>query len=56
MRNTQKGPSLNSPAEKENIPIKIVQLDVTDDDSINTAVKTIYNKDGRIDVLINNYG
>ena len=56
MRNTEKGESLNSISKKENIPIKILQLDVTDESSVNTAIKTIYDESGQIDVLINNAG
>ncbi len=56
MRNTEKGESLNSITKKENIPIKILQLDVTDESSVNTAIKTIYDETGQIDVLINNAG
>lgn len=56
MRNTEKGESLNSIAKNENIPIKILQLDVTDESSVNTAIKTIYDESRQIDVLINNAG
>lgn len=56
MRNTEKGESLNSISKKENLPIKILQLDVTDESSVNTAIKTIYDESGQIDVLINNAG
>jgi NAD(P)-dependent dehydrogenase (short-subunit alcohol dehydrogenase family) len=56
MRNTEKGVSLNSIAEKENLFIKIVQLDVTDQSSVKNAVETIHDESGKIDVLINNAG
>ena len=53
MRNIEKGASLNSIVEKENIFIKLVQLDVTDQSSVNTAVKAIHDESGKIDALIN---
>ncbi len=34
----------------------ILQLDVTDDSSINNAIKTIVNKHKKIDILVNNAG
>ncbi|HEY5749751.1 MAG TPA: SDR family NAD(P)-dependent oxidoreductase [Chryseolinea sp.] len=35
---------------------EVVDLDVTDDDAVNDAVKAVYAKHGKIDVLINNAG
>lgn len=43
-------------AKKENLPIAVVQLDVTDDNSIKRAVEQILREKGRIDVLVNNAG
>lgn len=40
----------------EKLPIKVVQLDVTDNQSINNAIQTIVSETGRIDVLVNNAG
>jgi NADP-dependent 3-hydroxy acid dehydrogenase YdfG len=42
--------------DKEKLPIKVVQLDVTESQSINTAIQTIVSETGRIDVLVNNAG
>jgi NAD(P)-dependent dehydrogenase (short-subunit alcohol dehydrogenase family) len=36
--------------------IHFISLDVTDEQSVNTAVKSILDKEGKIDVLINNAG
>ena len=41
---------------KENLPIKIKQLDVTDDVSVTNAIQAISTEVGRIDVLVNNAG
>ncbi len=35
---------------------EVVDLDVTDDTSVKNAVKAVYAKHGKIDVLINNAG
>ncbi|GLX66168.1 SDR family oxidoreductase [Paenibacillus glycanilyticus] len=40
----------------EELGARFVQLDVTDDDSVNAAAAEIINKEGRLDVLINNAG
>ncbi len=56
MRNPEKGSNLKSIAEKENLSIRVIQLDVTDDNSIAKAVQTVLNEAGRIDVLVNNAG
>ncbi|HAK45477.1 MAG TPA: beta-ketoacyl-ACP reductase [Spirochaeta sp.] len=51
---------LASPEERENEQthenIRVIQMNVTDKTSIQTAVKTVINEAGRIDVLINNAG
>lgn len=46
----------NKLAEQLPNPENILQLDVTDDESINTTVSKIMDIHGRIDVLINNAG
>jgi short-subunit dehydrogenase len=56
MRNLKKADTLKEKIETENLDIEILQLDVTDVQSINTAVKTIIEKDGKIDLLVNNAG
>jgi NAD(P)-dependent dehydrogenase (short-subunit alcohol dehydrogenase family) len=56
MRNLNKKENIKSVAEKENLPVKIVMLDVTDDRSVNDAVKSITAEANRIDVLVNNAG
>jgi NAD(P)-dependent dehydrogenase (short-subunit alcohol dehydrogenase family) len=56
MRNLNKSENIKSVATKENLPIHINQLDVTDDISIKNAVQAIFSEVGRIDVLVNNAG
>lgn len=56
MRNTEKSESLRMIAEKEKLPIRFVQLDVDDDDSVDRAIREIEKELGKIDVLINNAG
>jgi NAD(P)-dependent dehydrogenase (short-subunit alcohol dehydrogenase family) len=53
---TMRTPERGTTVEKENLPIKVVELDVTDDDSVNDAIRTVESDTGRIDVLVNNAG
>jgi NAD(P)-dependent dehydrogenase (short-subunit alcohol dehydrogenase family) len=56
MRNLNKAENIKLVATKENLPIRINQLDVTDDISVKNAVQAILSETGRIDVLVNNAG
>ncbi len=56
MRNLNKSENIKSIASKENLPIRITKLDVTDDVSVKNAVQTMSSETGRIDVLVNNAG
>ena len=61
MKNLQKSSQLKSiVAEEEGggllQSLRFVELDVTDDNSVRTAIQTIYNESGKIDVLVNNAG
>jgi NAD(P)-dependent dehydrogenase (short-subunit alcohol dehydrogenase family) len=56
MRNLAKSDNIKSVADKDHLPIRIVQLDVTDDTSVNNAVQSIIKETGRIDILVNNAG
>jgi len=55
-RNTNKSANLQSTADAERLPLKLIQLDVTDDRSVKAAVEEIISEKGRIDVLVNNAG
>jgi NAD(P)-dependent dehydrogenase (short-subunit alcohol dehydrogenase family) len=56
MRNTNKGYGLREMATKERIPLKVTQLDVNDDSSVDNAIYNILREYGKIDVLVNNAG
>jgi short-subunit dehydrogenase len=56
MRNTDKGNKLKEISDKENLDLKIIKLDVTDDYSIKYAINEIVEETDRIDVLVNNAG
>jgi NAD(P)-dependent dehydrogenase (short-subunit alcohol dehydrogenase family) len=56
MRNTSKAGKIQEIAEKENLNLKVIELDIDKEDSIKSAVKKIQEQKGRIDVLVNNAG
>jgi NAD(P)-dependent dehydrogenase (short-subunit alcohol dehydrogenase family) len=55
-RNASAADSLRSLAEKEKLRLEVLELDVTDDGSLERAVSEVVAKCGRIDVLVNNAG
>jgi NAD(P)-dependent dehydrogenase (short-subunit alcohol dehydrogenase family) len=56
MRNPAKADLLMQRASEEGLAIGLVQLDVTDDASVQSAVAEIEQQHGAIDVLVNNAG
>jgi NAD(P)-dependent dehydrogenase (short-subunit alcohol dehydrogenase family) len=56
MRNLSKRDRIQSIANEEKLPIRLTQLDVTDDDSVKNAINSILSEVGRIDILVNNAG
>jgi NAD(P)-dependent dehydrogenase (short-subunit alcohol dehydrogenase family) len=56
MRDTSKGSELTEAAEAEGLHLQVVQLDVTDEQSVANAVQAVIDEGGRIDVLVNNAG
>jgi NAD(P)-dependent dehydrogenase (short-subunit alcohol dehydrogenase family) len=56
MRNVAKGSKILDIAKKENLHIKVVELDVNNEDTIKKAIEIILNEEKRIDVLVNNAG
>ena len=55
-RNAKNGSEIRTLAEKDSLPIYVLELDVTDDASVERAVDAAVAKAGRIDVAINNAG
>ena len=56
MRDLNKNHKIKQSIEKENLPIEIIEMDVDDDQSVNSAVKNILEKKEKIDILVNNAG
>ena len=56
MRNLNKSQKINDIAQNENLPLKVLQLDVTDDKSVKDAFRQVQDEKARIDVLVNNAG
>ncbi|HQZ83328.1 MAG TPA: SDR family oxidoreductase [Pyrinomonadaceae bacterium] len=56
MRNPAGGGDLLSAAAAAGVAVELVQLDVTDEASVEKAVAEILEREGRIDVLVNNAG
>jgi NAD(P)-dependent dehydrogenase (short-subunit alcohol dehydrogenase family) len=56
MRNLNKSEGLREIATKEKIPLKVAQLDVNNDSSVDNAIDSIIKENGKIDLLVNNAG
>ena len=55
-RNAKNASEIRTLAEKDSLPIYVLELDVTDDASVERAVDAAVAKAGRVDVAINNAG
>ena len=55
-RNAKNASEIRTLAEKDSLPIYVLEMDVTDDASVQRAVDATVAKAGRIDVAINNAG
>ena len=56
MRDLGKDEKIKQIIEKEDLSIEILELDVDNEESVNRVIKTVSEKKGRIDVLVNNAG
>jgi NAD(P)-dependent dehydrogenase (short-subunit alcohol dehydrogenase family) len=55
-RNSINASDIRALAGRELLPLHVLDLDVTDDDSVDRAVRAVMDHAGRIDVAINNAG
>ena len=55
-RSADKRAQLDALAKEKHLPLETMQMDVCDDASVQTAIASIYQKAGALDVLINNAG
>jgi short-subunit dehydrogenase len=56
VRELSKAERIQEITNKEKLPLKIIRLDVNEDESIRIAIQKIISDSGRIDILINNAG
>jgi NAD(P)-dependent dehydrogenase (short-subunit alcohol dehydrogenase family) len=56
MRNLSKSNEILGYAQKDNPPLKVLRLDVADEESISDAIDKIISEKNRIDILVNNAG
>jgi short-subunit dehydrogenase len=56
MRDLNKANLIKKITEKEEIPLKIIHMNVNEDDSVKVAFEKILNESKRIDFLVNNAG
>jgi short-subunit dehydrogenase len=56
MRNIEKSADIQEIANKERLPLQVMQLDVNNDASIRNSIEKVGSENERIDVLVNNAG
>ncbi|MBC8250152.1 MAG: SDR family oxidoreductase [Candidatus Nitrosopelagicus sp.] len=56
MRDLKKADMIKKISQDENLPLKVIELDVDSEESAENAIKTIIGEKQRIDVLVNNAG
>ncbi|MFQ5421687.1 MAG: SDR family oxidoreductase [Anaerolineae bacterium] len=55
-KNEDKAQQFRDWAAEENLHLEVVELDITDQNSVDNAMRSILEKAGRIDVVVNNAG
>jgi len=56
MRDTHKGDNIKEITNDENLPLKVLSMDVDNDDSVRNTIQKILDEKKKIDILINNAG
>ncbi len=56
MRDTHKGDNIKEIANDENLPLKVLSMDVDNDDSVRKTIQNVLDEKKKIDILINNAG
>jgi short-subunit dehydrogenase len=56
MRNIKKSVDIMEIANRERLPLQVIQLDVNDDTSIKNSIEKVISEKQRIDLLVNNAG
>ena len=56
MRDVKRGTKLQEIAKKENLPIKIIEIDVDSEKSVESGIENVISEGTGIDVLVNNAG
>ncbi len=56
MRDTHKGDNIKEIANDENLPLKVLSMDVDNDDSVRNTIQNVLDEKKKIDILINNAG
>jgi short-subunit dehydrogenase len=56
MRDLQKGDIIERIADKESLSLRVIEMDVNNDDSVSRSIMKIIDEEKRIDILVNNAG
>jgi NAD(P)-dependent dehydrogenase (short-subunit alcohol dehydrogenase family) len=56
MRETHKSDNIEIIAKNENLPLKVLSMDVDNTDSVRNAIQRIFDEKEKVDILVNNAG